>query len=148
MSNNNECKFCQVDVQLRFWVSTNTMNNMNTTYNIKEKLKNKNNKRYKLDIFEDFEDYDTFSNEMNSSNLEDLYEQEMLITGKNGILQYEPTPLNIEMYREEIHESVDHLKASSIQLMQPLQYFIFQTKLEDLKNKFIGPLDKINNSLE
>ena len=125
------------------------MNNMNTNYNIKEKLKNKNNKRYKSDIFEDFEDYETFSsNEMNSSNLEDLYEQEMLITGKNGILPYEPTPLDIEMYKEEIRESINYMKASSIQLMQPLQYFIFQAKLEDLMNKFIGPLDKINNSLE
>ena len=52
------------------------------------------------------------------------------------------------MHKEEIRESVNYMKASSIQLMQPLQYFIFQTKLEDLMNKFIGTLDKINNSLE
>ena len=88
------------------------------------------------DILEDFEDYDTFSSkEMNSSNLEDLYEQEMLITGKNGILPYEPTTLDIEMYKEEIRESVNYMKAASfIQFMQPLQYFIFQTKLEYLIN--------------
>ena len=79
---------------------------------------------------------------MNSFNLEDLYEQEMLITGRNGILPYEPITLDIEMYKEEIRESVNYMKAaSSIQLMQPLQYFIFQAKLEDLMNKFIGPLD-------
>ena len=72
----------------------------------------------------------------------------MLITGENGILPYEPTLLDTEMYKEEILESVNYMKAPSIQLIQSLQYFIFQTKLEDLMNKFIGPLDKINNSLE